>query len=65
MTATLKIPIERRNPETGRTEKVRLWTVTNRTVRIWLNEAVEAAAADGVALSLPVTHLRCMKTFSC
>lgn len=33
MVATLKIPLERRNPETGRTEKVRLWTVTDRTVR--------------------------------
>lgn len=33
MVTTLKIPLERRNPETGRTEKVRLWTVTDRTVR--------------------------------
>lgn len=48
MVATLKIPLERRNPDTGRTEKVRLWTVTDRTVRTWLNEAVTAAAGDGV-----------------
>jgi len=27
MVATRNIPLERRNPETGRTEKVRLWTV--------------------------------------
>jgi hypothetical protein len=33
MVATLKIPLERRNPDTGRIEKVRLWTVTDRTVR--------------------------------
>ncbi|WNN46692.1 site-specific integrase [Winslowiella toletana] len=55
MTATLKIPIERRNSETGRAEKVRLWTVADRTVRTWLNEVVEAAAADGVMFSVPVT----------
>lgn len=55
MTATLKIPMERRNPVTGRTEKVRLWTVADRTVRTWLNEAVEEAAADGVTFSVPVT----------
>ncbi|MCX0498984.1 site-specific integrase [Erwinia billingiae] len=55
MTATLKIPLERRNPDTGRTEKVRLWTVADRTVRTWLNEAVEAAASDGVTFSVPVT----------
>ncbi|QAV47683.1 site-specific integrase [Pantoea agglomerans] len=55
MVATLKIPQERRNPDTGRTEKVRLWTVTDRTVRTWLNEAVAAAAVDGVTFSVPVT----------
>lgn len=55
MVATLKIPLERRNPDTGRTEKVRLWTVTDRTVRTWLNEAVAAAAGDGVTFSVPVT----------
>ena len=53
MVATLKIPLEHRSPETGRTEKVRLWTVTDRTVSIWLNKA--AAAGDGVTFSLPVT----------
>ncbi|WP_161618197.1 site-specific integrase [Yokenella regensburgei] len=55
MVATLKIPLERRNKRTGRTEKARLWESTDRTVRTWLNEAVEAAAADGVTFSAPVT----------
>lgn len=55
MVATLKIPLERRSPETGWTEKVRLWTVTDRTMRTWLNKAVTAAAGDGVTFSLPVT----------
>ncbi|EFL2512624.1 phage integrase family protein [Escherichia coli] len=53
--ATLKIPLERRNKRTGRTEKARIWEVTDRTVRTWLNEAVENAAADGVSFSVPVT----------
>lgn len=55
MTATLKFPVERYNPDTGRTEKVGLWSVTDRTVRTWLNEVVEAAAVDGVTFSVPVT----------
>ncbi|HDP6541863.1 TPA: tyrosine-type recombinase/integrase, partial [Escherichia coli] len=46
MVATLKIPLERRNKRTGRMEKARIWGITDRTVRTWLNEAVEAAAAD-------------------
>ena len=33
MVATLKIPLERRNKRTGRTEKARLWEITDRTVR--------------------------------
>ena len=33
MVATLKIPLERRNKRTGRTEKVRIWEITDRTVR--------------------------------
>ncbi len=45
MVATLKIPMERRNKRTGRTEKV----------RTWIGEAVAAAAADGVTFSVPVT----------
>lgn len=48
MVATLKIPLERRNKLTGRTEKTRIWEITDRTVRTWINEAVDAAAADGV-----------------
>ncbi|ENE8568887.1 phage integrase family protein [Salmonella enterica] len=52
MVATLKIPLERRNKRTGRTEKARIWEITDRT---WLNEAVESAAADGVTFSVPVT----------
>ncbi|EIG0792719.1 tyrosine-type recombinase/integrase [Salmonella enterica] len=55
MVATLKIPLERRNKRTGRTEKARIWEITDRTVRTWLNEAVESAAADGVTFSVPVT----------
>ncbi len=41
-----------RNRRTGRTEKARIWEVTDRTVRL-IGEAV-AAAADGVTL-VPVT----------
>ncbi|MBA1495959.1 tyrosine-type recombinase/integrase, partial [Klebsiella pneumoniae] len=48
MVATLKIPLERRNKRTGRTEKARIWDITDRTVRTWIGEAVEAAAVDGV-----------------
>ena len=55
MVATLKIPMERRNKRTGRTEKARIWEVTDRTVRSWIGEAVAAAAADGVTFSVPVT----------
>ncbi|WP_142482828.1 tyrosine-type recombinase/integrase, partial [Klebsiella oxytoca] len=55
MVATLKIPLERRNRRTGRTEKARLWEITDRTVRTWLAEAVAAAADDGVTFSVPVT----------
>lgn len=40
MVATLKIPLERRNKRTGRTEKTRIWEITDRTVRTWINEAV-------------------------
>ncbi|MFQ7968077.1 tyrosine-type recombinase/integrase, partial [Klebsiella pneumoniae] len=36
-------------------EKARIWEITDRTVRTWLSEAVEAAAADGVTFSVPVT----------
>lgn len=50
-----EIPLERRNKRTGRMEKARIWEITDRTVRTWLNEAVEAAAADGVTFSVPVT----------
>ena len=53
MVATLKIPLERRNKRTGRTEKARIWEVTDRTVRTWIVEAV--AAADGLMFSVPVT----------
>ncbi len=56
MVATLKIPLERRNKRTGRTEKARICQITDRTVRTWLIEAVESAAADGVTFSVPVTH---------
>ncbi|RJT09303.1 phage integrase family protein (plasmid) [Klebsiella pneumoniae] len=46
---------ERRNKRTGRTEKARIWDITDRTVRTWIGEAVEAAAVDGVTFSVPVT----------
>ncbi len=60
MVATLKIPMERRNKRIGRTEKARIWEVTDRTVRTWIGEAVAAAAADGVTFSVPVTpHTFC------
>ncbi|UAN34301.1 site-specific integrase [Enterobacter sp. JBIWA005] len=55
MVATLRIPLERKNKRTGRMEKARLWTITDRTVRTWLAEAVDAAAADGVNFSIPIT----------
>lgn len=55
MVATLRIPLERRNKSTGRSERARIWTVTDRTVRSWINEAVERANADGVYFSVPVT----------
>lgn len=55
MVATLRIPLEKRNEKTGRTEKVRLWDITDRTARTWLNEAVDAAASEGVTFSIPVT----------
>ncbi|MBZ3802695.1 site-specific integrase [Leclercia adecarboxylata] len=55
MIATLKIPFERRNKRTGKIEKARIWEITDRTVRTWLNEAVALAAADGVTFSVPVT----------
>lgn len=55
MIATLKIPNERRNKRSGRMEKARIWSVTDRTVRTWINEAVDAAAVDGVRFSVPVT----------
>lgn len=53
--ATLKIPLERRNKRTGRTEKARISEITDRTARTWINKAVEIAAADGVTFSVPVT----------
>ncbi|EEE1598494.1 tyrosine-type recombinase/integrase [Salmonella enterica] len=55
MVATLKIPLERRNKRTGRMEKARIWGIIDRSIRTWLNEAVESAAADGVNFSAPVT----------
>ncbi|EPS9969025.1 tyrosine-type recombinase/integrase, partial [Salmonella enterica subsp. enterica serovar Infantis] len=42
-------------PLKQRAEKARLWEITNRMVRTWIGEAVEAAAADGVTFSVPVT----------
>jgi site-specific recombinase XerD len=53
--ATLRIPLEKRNEKTGKTEKVRLCDISDRTARTWLNEAVGAAASEGVGFSVPVT----------
>jgi integrase len=55
MVATLRIPLERRSKRTGKIAKARLWEITDRTVRSWIGEAVDAAAADGVDFSVPVT----------
>jgi len=55
MIATLRIPLERKNKRTGRMEPARIWEVTDRTVRTWLNNAVARAANDGVTFSVPVT----------
>lgn len=53
--ATLRIPLERKNKRTGRMEPARIWEVTDRTVRTWLNDAVARAAGDGVTFSVPIT----------
>nr|AWH59740.1 resolvase [Edwardsiella tarda] len=55
MIATLRIPMERKDRRSGRMAPARIWEVTDRTVRTWLNEAVARAAADGVTFSVPVT----------
>ncbi len=55
MVATLRIPLERKIEKTGRSERVRLWEIIDRTARTWLNEAVEAAASEDVTFSVPVT----------
>ncbi len=59
MVATLKIPLERRNKKTGRVEKARIWEITDRTVRTWICEAVEVAAADGAGNPSHVPALLC------
>lgn len=54
--ATFKIPKERKDKATGKVLPAeRIWTVADRTVRTWLKEAVERAAADGVRFSIPIT----------
>lgn len=50
-----ELPLERRNKRTGKTEKARICENTDRTVRTWLGEAVEAAVADGVTFSVLVS----------
>ncbi|MDX5628411.1 MULTISPECIES: site-specific integrase [unclassified Brenneria] len=55
MIATLKIPFERKSRKTGRLEPARIWSITDRTVRTWLNDAVARAADDGVTFSVPIT----------
>lgn len=64
--ATFKIPLERKDKKTGRVLPAeRIWTVTDRTVRTWLNEAVERAAADGVQLSIPISPKRSATAMPC
>lgn len=55
MVATLKVQLERRNKRTGRTESARIWEITDRTARSWVNEVVEIAAADDVTFPVSVT----------
>lgn len=55
MVNVLSIPLELRSEKTGRTKRVRLWDIADRTARAWLNEAVSAAASEGVTFSVPVT----------
>ncbi len=50
MVATLKIPLERRNKRTGRTESPHLGHHRPDSTD-WIGEAVEAAAVDGVTFS--------------
>jgi integrase len=45
--------------------EARIWEITDRTVRTWLSEAVEAAAADGVTFSVPVTPIRSVTPTRC
>ncbi|RLM18826.1 resolvase [Brenneria alni] len=54
MVATLKIPFERKSRKTGRLEPARIWSITDRTVRTWLTDAVARAADDGVTFSVPI-----------
>jgi len=61
MISTLRIPLECKSEKTGRPDKVRLWDITDRTACVWLNEATEAAAAEGVNFLVQVTsfiHLK-------
>lgn len=53
--ATLIIQLERRNKRTGKTEKVRVWKITDRMVCTWLCEAV--AVADGGTFFVLVTRI--------
>lgn len=53
--ATLKIPRERRDKLTGRMSPVKIWNISDRTARIWLEKAVDHAADDGVHFTIPVS----------
>ena len=63
MVATLKIPLERRNKRTGRTEKARIWDIIDRTVRTWISEAVEAAAADAAHVPSLLHHAHAVRRY--
>lgn len=56
MVAMLKIPLERRNKRTGRTEKARIREITDRTVSNWLERAIGTAERDEVRFSIPVSQ---------
>lgn len=43
MVATLKIPLERRNKRIGRTEKARIWEVTDKCGVLLVTDMIEPA----------------------
>ena len=58
MIVTMCTPLERRSEIAGRTDRLCLWEITDRTTRTWLNEEVETAASEG-------RHQQCCYQSSC